>query len=83
MARKHAASNGVAELDPIDALLPEIVVPTMIVKRDGRVVPFDASRIESALTRCFASFGRAPETSIDMLSSVFTTPRPLQQGQSA
>lgn len=68
MARKHTASNGVAEHDPIDTLHPEIVVPTTIVKRDGRVVPFDVTRIESALTRCFASFGRAPETSIEELA---------------
>jgi ribonucleoside-diphosphate reductase alpha chain len=34
----------------------------MIVKRDGRVVEFDIERIENALTRCFASFNRKPQT---------------------
>ncbi len=33
----------------------KVHVPTTIVKRDGRVVPFDAQRIETALLRCFSS----------------------------
>lgn len=45
-------------LDPTRLALPET-----IVKRDGRVVPFEIERIENALHRCFASFGRVPETS--------------------
>ncbi|MBP7690285.1 MAG: hypothetical protein KA764_00125 [Anaerolineales bacterium] len=35
-------------------------MPTTIVKRDGRVVPFDIARIENALTKCFASLGYKP-----------------------
>jgi len=35
-----------------------VKIPEKVVKRDGRVVPFEAERIESAITRCFASFNR-------------------------
>lgn len=45
-----------------------IEVPATIVKRDGRIVPFDIGRIESAMARCFASFGRTPETPIPELA---------------
>lgn len=68
MARSHIVSNGAVERDPVETFSPEIVVPTTIVKRDGRVVPFDISRIENAMARCFASFGRTPETSIAELA---------------
>ena len=37
----------------------EVELPTTIVKRDGRVVPFDPMRIERAMNRCFAALGRA------------------------
>lgn len=33
-----------------------------IKKRDGRLVLFDADRIESALLRCFSSIGKQPDT---------------------
>jgi ribonucleoside-triphosphate reductase len=46
----------------------EVVTPTSIVKRDGRVVPFDVERIKSALSRCFAGFDRTPATSVDELA---------------
>ena len=39
-----------------------------ITKRDGRVVPFDIGRIENAMTRCFASFGRQPGTPVSELA---------------
>ncbi len=45
-----------------------IEVPTTIVKRDGRVVSFDIERIEHAMTKCFASLSRIPQTSIADLS---------------
>ena len=45
-----------------------ITVPTEITKRDGRTVPFEISRIENALSRCFASFGREPGTPIPELA---------------
>ena len=46
----------------------EVTLPTTIVKRDGRVVPFDPMRIERALSRCFAALGRQPYTPIAELA---------------
>ncbi|NJM08161.1 hypothetical protein HC891_21245 [Candidatus Gracilibacteria bacterium] len=43
-------------------------VPSVIVKRDGRVVPFDVERIENAMAKCFVSLNRTPQTSIGELS---------------
>ncbi|MBI4673850.1 MAG: recombinase [Chloroflexi bacterium] len=45
--------------DALDLNAP-VVMPTTIVKRSGRVMPFEIERIENALARCFASFGRTP-----------------------
>lgn len=43
-------------------LFPELVqLPPTIIKRDGRVVPFDISRIENAIAKCFASLGYKPK----------------------
>lgn len=53
-------------LDPIDDL--SIEPPTTIIKRDGRIVDFDVYRIEHALTKCFASFGRRPHTHVAELA---------------
>ena len=50
------------------ALEVQVVTPTSIVKRDGRVVPFDVERIEDALARCFAAFDRTPATSVKELA---------------
>ncbi|MBA3946088.1 MAG: recombinase [Herpetosiphonaceae bacterium] len=49
-----------------------IATPPSIVKRDGRVVPFQVERIENALTRCFASFGRRPHTHVAELAQRVT-----------
>src|SRR3712207_5062956 len=46
----------------------EVIIPTNIVKRDGRVVPFELERIEAALAKCFGSFGRSPATPISELA---------------
>ncbi len=45
-----------------------ITMPTTIAKRDGRIVPFDISRIETAITRCFASIGRKPQTPVSQIA---------------
>lgn len=45
-----------------------VSAPATIQKRDGRVVPFDIERIEAALTKCFAAFGREPATPVDELA---------------
>ena len=38
-------------------------IPETIIKRDGRIVAFDAGRIETALKRCFNSLSRRPTIS--------------------
>lgn len=48
--------------------LREISPPKTVIKRDGRVVPFDASKIESAISRCFKSFNREPRIPITELT---------------
>ncbi len=45
-----------------------VTMPTTILKRDGRLVPFDIERIENALARCFASCHRTPSTPTRELS---------------
>lgn len=52
----HKNGNG-QKANALDLHAP-VVMPTTIVKRDGRVMPFEIERIENALARCFASFGR-------------------------
>ena len=46
----------------------EVTVPETIIKRDGRVVPFDASLIENALLRCFNSLKQEPQTPLPELT---------------
>ncbi|MEI6179287.1 MAG: ATP cone domain-containing protein [Chloroflexales bacterium] len=62
------AANGQA-FDPyltLDAAGMEL--PKTIVKRDGRVVPFDVERIAHVLTRCFGSLSRTPQVTIPELA---------------
>jgi ribonucleoside-triphosphate reductase (thioredoxin) len=60
----HKNGNGVAAHYEEAA---DIIMPATIIKRDGRIVPFDASRIEKALAKCFNSIGRQPDTPIEEL----------------
>lgn len=39
-----------------------IEIPTQIVKRDGRIVPFDAKRIQVAMDKCFQRLNLTPKT---------------------
>jgi len=48
--------------------LTRITIPIQITKRDGRVVEFDDSRIENAISRCFAAFDRVPQTPVSELA---------------
>jgi ribonucleoside-triphosphate reductase (thioredoxin) len=57
---------GVASDDKLFELA--VTRPATIVKRDGRTVPFDARRIEVAITKCFNSLGRRPSTPIEELT---------------
>lgn len=45
-----------------------VQAPTTILKRDGRRMEFDADRIERAITRCFQSFDRVPNTPVSELT---------------
>lgn len=64
--QNHVAT--VASLIRANGSRPSIVIPTMIIKRDGRVVPFDIGRIESALARCFNSLNRTPSVPVEELA---------------
>jgi ribonucleoside-diphosphate reductase alpha chain len=56
------SANGKSSIAYLDVTRDGLVLPSTIVKRDGRVVAFDIERIENALTRCFASINRKPHT---------------------
>ncbi len=62
MLKDHALSNGHF------GSRAELHLPATIVKRDGRVVDFNIELIENAMTRCFASFNRVPETPVKELA---------------
>ena len=47
---------------------PVLPMPTTIVKRDGRIVPFDIERIEKAMEKCFASLDQEPQTPVQDLA---------------
>lgn len=64
----HQGSNGFQSngyLSPTYQMM--ISPPETVIKRDGRIVPFDSHRIESALARCFASLENTPKSSISHL----------------
>ncbi|MCB8978961.1 MAG: recombinase [Ardenticatenaceae bacterium] len=42
----------------------KVAVPQSIVKRDGRIVPFEMDRIENALERCFTTLDIEPKTPV-------------------
>ena len=45
-----------------DSIYFKVAVPKSIVKRDGRIVPFNANLITNALRKCYASLGETPRT---------------------
>ena len=48
-----------------------IKIPETIVKRDGRVMKFDASKIANAIARCFANLNKEPNVSVqDLVNQV-------------
>ncbi|MCA9958305.1 MAG: hypothetical protein KC443_04695 [Anaerolineales bacterium] len=59
--------NGTGPLTA-DSIYFKVSVPQQIVKRDGRIVAFDITRIENALRKCFASLGSEPHTSVEELA---------------
>lgn len=66
------AANGVekkAKVTPANTPdTTEIKPPENIFKRDGRLVPFEISRIENAIQKCFNSVGRKPTITIEKLA---------------
>src|SRR5215210_8029307 len=73
------AQRRVSVLDGVE----EVALPTSIVKRDGRIVYFDPSRIERALSRCFAALGREPYTPIPELALRVVNIMSARRGQPA
>lgn len=46
----------------------EVKVPQTIVKRDGRIVAFELTKIEKALTLCFEDLDKEPSTGVSELA---------------
>ena len=43
-------------------------IPKTIIKRDGRIVPFEISKIENAIAKCFKNLKTEPNTPIPELA---------------
>ena len=67
MPSKKAVKNGKQALDASSVYF-KVAMPKQIVKRDGRLVPFDLERIEQALNKCFVSEGIEPSTPVEELT---------------
>ncbi len=52
-----------------DSIYFKVKIPEQIVKRDGRIVPFEPERIEEALNRCFRSLENKPQTSVTEITN--------------
>jgi ribonucleoside-triphosphate reductase len=50
------------------AVRQPVKIPTQIVKRDGRIVPFDVERIKKAMDKCFQSMKIVPKTTTNELA---------------
>jgi ribonucleoside-triphosphate reductase (thioredoxin) len=64
---KKNGKNGKSGLTA-DSVYFKVKQPKTIVKRDGRIVPFDSERIENAMARCFDRIGIEPKTSVEELT---------------
>jgi ribonucleoside-triphosphate reductase (thioredoxin) len=68
----HTNGNGTSMLSILKdgtSLKGRAQWPKMIKKRDGRVVAFDVTKIELAMTKCFSDFDRVPEISVSDLAT--------------
>ena len=79
----HSNGNHGESSPQMMSLLPDVVMlPGAILKRDGRLVPFEAERIENAIAKCFASLGYKPGVSafdltqqvVNIVSAKYTQP---------
>lgn len=59
--------NGKKELSATSIYF-KVAVPKTIIKRDGRIVPFDIKRIENAMQRCFDGLDIEPKTDVEHLA---------------
>lgn len=64
--RNGFSANG--KVSDANSIYFKVKMPEQIVKRDGRIVPFDATRIENALRRCYASLENQPETPVEEIT---------------
>jgi len=62
--KEKNGKNGIAKPLNESSIYFKVAVPKSIVKRDGRLVPFEMDRIENALERCFASLDIEPKTPV-------------------
>ena len=53
--------NGKSNLTA-DSIYFRVKMPESIIKRDGRIVPFNMELIEKALLKCYASLPTEPQT---------------------
>ncbi|MFL7838478.1 MAG: ATP cone domain-containing protein [Candidatus Promineifilaceae bacterium] len=51
-----------------DSIYFKVQVPEQIVKRDGRIVPFDMKLIEGAMRRCYASLEKEPQVPVEEIT---------------
>ncbi|MCP4362141.1 MAG: recombinase [Chloroflexi bacterium] len=61
------SKNGKDDL-AADSIYFKVAVPKSIVKRDGRIVPFDQQLIQNALKKCFTSRGEEPRTPLNEIT---------------
>jgi ribonucleoside-diphosphate reductase alpha chain len=61
-------SNGAKKDLTANSIYFKVAVPKTVVKRDGRIVPFDIKRIENALQRCFAGLDIEPKEPVAHLA---------------
>jgi ribonucleoside-diphosphate reductase alpha chain len=59
--------NGHHALDA-SSIYFKVAVPKSVVKRDGRIVPFNELLIQNALEKCFASLDLAPKTPLPQIT---------------
>ena len=64
--KTNGKSNHSVDLFTTDQ--PEIFMPETIIKRDGRIVEFNVTRIEKAVARCFSSLIVPPRTSARVIA---------------
>lgn len=68
MPSKRATQNGNKQDLEASSVYFKVKMPKQIVKRDGRIAPFDLDRIEKALVKCFVSQGIEPSTPVTELT---------------